>query len=70
MWLKRLSSCLSASTKKAGYELCFQFGGNYYDDEEERRKSVTVFPGCDMRKTITSKLSLENGKVYGFKVTI
>ena len=53
-----------------GYELCFQFGGNYYDDEEERRNSVTVFPGCDMRKTITSKLPLENGKVYGFKVTI
>ena len=55
---------------EAGYELCFQFGGNYYDDEEERRNSVTVFPGCDMRKTITSKLSLENGKIYGFKVTI
>ena len=55
---------------KAGYELCFQFGGNYYDEEEERRNSVTVFPGCDMRKTITSKLSLENGKIYGFKVTI
>ena len=55
---------------EAGYELCFQFGGNYYDDEEERRNSVTVFPGCDMRKTITSKLSLENGKVYGFRVTI
>ena len=53
-----------------GYELCLQFGGNYYDDEEERRNSVTVFPGCDMRKTITSKLSLENGKIYGFKVTI
>ena len=53
-----------------GYELCLQFGGNYYDDEEERRNSVTVFPGCDMRKTITSKLPLENGKVYGFKVTI
>ncbi len=55
---------------EAGYELCLQFGGNYYDDEEERRNSVTVFPGCDMRKTITSKLSLENGKIYGFKVTI
>ena len=55
---------------EAGYELCFQFGGNYYDDEEERRNSVTVFPDCDMRKTITSKLSLENGKIYGFKVTI
>ena len=55
---------------EAGYELCFQFGGNYYDDNEERRNSVTVFPGCDMRKTITSKLPLENGKVYGFKVTI
>lgn len=53
-----------------GYELCLQFGGNYYDDEEERRNSVTVFPGCDMRKTITSKLPLENGKVYGMKVTI
>ncbi len=53
-----------------GYELCFQFGGNYYDDEEERRNSVTVFPGCDMRKTITSKLPLENGKIYGFTVTI
>ena len=55
---------------EAGYELCFQFGGNYYDDEEERRNSVTVFPGCDMRKTITSKLTLENGKIYGFTVTI
>ena len=55
---------------EAGYELCFQFGGNYYDDEEERRNSVTVFPGCDMRKTITSKLSLENGKIYNFTVTI
>ena len=55
---------------EAGYELCFQFGGNYYDDEEERRNSVTVFPGCDMRKTITSKHSLENGKIYGFTVTI
>ena len=55
---------------EAGYELCLQFGGNYYDDEEERRNSVTVFPGCDMRKTITSKLPLENGKVYGFRVTI
>ncbi|MBR6370244.1 MAG: hypothetical protein IKS24_04095, partial [Bacteroidaceae bacterium] len=55
---------------EAGYELCLQFGGNYYDDEEERRNSVTVFPGCDMRKTITSKLSLENGKIYCFKVTI
>ena len=55
---------------EAGYELCFQFGGNYYDDEDERRNSVTVFPGCDMRKTITSKLPLENGKVYGFRVTI
>ena len=55
---------------EAGYELCLQFGGNYYDEEEERRNSVTVFPGCDMRKTITSKLSLENGKIYGFKVTI
>ena len=53
-----------------GYELCLQFGGNYYDDEEERRNSVTVFPGCDMRKTITSRLPLENGKIYGFKVTI
>ena len=55
---------------EAGYELCFQFGGNYYDDEEERRNSVTVFPGCDMRKTITSKLPLENGKIYNFTVTI
>ena len=55
---------------EAGYELCLQFGGNYYDDEDDRRNSVTVFPGCDMRKTITSKLSLENGKIYGFKVTI
>ena len=57
---------------EAGYELCFQFGGNYHDkeEEEERRNSVTVFPGCDMRKTITSKLPLENGKIYGFKVTI
>ena len=55
---------------EAGYELCFQFGGNYYDNEEERRNSVTVFPGCDMRKTITSKLTLENGKIYGFTVTI
>ena len=53
-----------------GYELCFQFGGNYYDDEEERRNSVTVFPECDMRKTITSKLPLENGKIYNFTVTI
>ena len=53
-----------------GYELCLQFGGNYYDDEEERRNSVTVFPGCDMRKTITSMLPLENGKVYGMRVTI
>ena len=55
---------------EAGYELCLQFGGNYYDKEEERRYSVTVFPGCDMRKTITSKLPLENGKIYGFRVTI
>ena len=55
---------------EAGYELCFQFGGNYYDDEDERRNSVTVFPGCDMRKTITSKLPLENGKIYNFKVTV
>ena len=55
---------------EAGYELCLQFGGNYYDKEEERLNSVTVFPGCDMRKTITSKLSLENGKIYGFTVTI
>lgn len=55
---------------EAGYELCLQFGGNYYDDEEERRNSVTVFPGCDMRKTITSKRTLENGKIYNFKVTI
>ena len=55
---------------EAGYELCLQFGGNYYDDEEERRNSVTVFPGCDMRKTITSMLPLENGKVYGMRVTI
>ena len=54
---------------EAGYELCFQFGGNYYD-KEKGRNSVTVFPGCDMRKTITSKLSLENGKIYGFTVTI
>ncbi|MBO4924424.1 MAG: hypothetical protein J5382_09935 [Bacteroidales bacterium] len=53
-----------------GYELCFQFGGNYYDDEEERRNSVTVFPGCDKRATIKSKLPLENGKIYCFKVTI
>ena len=55
---------------EAGYELCLQFGGNYYDDEEERRNSVTVFPGCDMRKTITSKRTLENGKIYNFRVTI
>ncbi|MBQ7467918.1 MAG: hypothetical protein IJS75_03525 [Bacteroidales bacterium] len=55
---------------EAGYELCLQFGGNYYDDEDERRNSVTVFPGCDMRKTITSKRTLENGKIYNFKVTI
>ncbi len=55
---------------EAGYELCFQFGGNYYDDDEERRNSTTVFPDCDKRKTMTSKLPLENGKVYGFKVTI
>ena len=55
---------------EAGYELHFQFGGNYYDDEEERRNSVTVFPGCDMSKTITGKLLLENGKIYRFKVTI
>ena len=55
---------------EAGYELHFQFGGNYYDDEEERRNSVTVFPGCDMSKTIQGKLPLENGKVYRFKVTI
>lgn len=40
------------------------------EDEEERRNSVTVFPGCDMRKTITSDLPLENGKIYNFKVTI
>ena len=55
---------------EAGYELCLQFGGNYYDDEEERRNSVTVFPGCDMRKTMTEKRTLENGKVYNLKVTI
>lgn len=55
---------------EAGYELCLQFGGNYYDYEDERRYSVTVFPGCDMRKTITSRLPLENGKIYGFRVTI
>jgi hypothetical protein len=55
---------------EAGYKLCLQFGGTYYDDDEERMNSVTVFPGCDMRKTITSKLSLENGKIYGFRVTI
>ena len=55
---------------EAGYELCFQFGGNYYDDKEGGRYPVTVFPGCDMRKTITSKLPLENGKIYGFRVTI
>ncbi len=55
---------------EAGYELCLQFGGNYYDDEEERRNSVTVFPGCDMRKTIISDLPLENGKIYNFTVTI
>ena len=55
---------------EAGYELCLQFGGNYYDAEEERRNRVTVFPDCDMRKTITSKLPLENGKIYNFKVTI
>ena len=54
---------------EAGYELCLQFGGTYYD-KEEGMNSVTVFPGCDMRKTITSKLPLENGKIYGFKVTI
>lgn len=53
-----------------GYELCLQFGGNYYDDDEERRNSITVFPGCDMRKTITSRFSFENGKIYNFKVTI
>ena len=53
-----------------GYELCLQFGGNYYDDDEERRNSITVFPGCDMRKTITSRFQFENGKIYNFKVTI
>ena len=53
-----------------GYELCFQFGGNYYDDEEERRNSVTVFPDCDKRVTIMSRLPLENGKIYNFRVTI
>jgi len=31
---------------------------------------LAVFPGCDMRKTITSKLPLRNGKIYDFKVTI
>ena len=55
---------------EAGYELCLQFGGNYYDDEEQGRNSVTVFPDCDMRKTITSKLPLQNGKVYDIEVTI
>ena len=55
---------------EAGYELCLQFGGNYYDDDEERRVSTTVFPDCDMRKTITSRLPLENGKIYCIEVTI
>lgn len=55
---------------EAGYEFCLQFGGNYYDDQEERRNSVTVFPGCDMRKLITSELPLRNGKIYDFEVTI
>ena len=53
-----------------GYELCLQFGGNYYSYEDESRVSTTVFPGCDKRKTIPGRLLLENGKIYGFKVTI
>ena len=55
---------------EAGYELHFQFGGTYYDYDERCFKSIDVFPGCDKSKTITSKLPLENGKVYCFRVTI
>ena len=55
---------------EAGYELCFQFGGNYYDYKSECRESITMFPIGDKRKTIPHKLPLENGKLYSFKVTI
>ena len=53
-----------------GYELCFQFGGYYYNRNKNQVEYIDVFPVGDKRKTITSKLPLENGKIYCFKVTI
>ena len=64
------SKYLSTKIRKRQYELHFQFGGTYYDYDERCFKSIDVFPGCDKSKTITSKLPLENGKVYCFRVTI
>jgi hypothetical protein len=53
-----------------GYELCFQFGGHYYNYNPDKVEYIEVFPVGDKRKKITSKLPLENGKIYCFKVTI
>ena len=56
---------------QAGYELRFQFGGTYDEYYSGAPTYVREFPGIsDKRKTITSKLPLENGKIYSFKVTI
>lgn len=58
------------SDLKAGYELHFQFGGNYFDYKTQSRKPITVFPNCDKQVTIEETLPLKNGKIYCFKVTI
>ena len=55
---------------EAGYKLCFQFGGYYWDYGKNDWEDIVAFPVGDKQKTITSTLPLENGKVYCFKVTI
>lgn len=54
----------------AGYELRFQFGGNYYDYTTDSREQIDVFPAGDKRKVLESTLPLDNGKIYGFTMTI
>ena len=49
---------------------CCIYSDTVIGDGTILENSVTVFPGCDMAKTIPRKLTLENGKVYRFKVTI
>ena len=55
---------------EAGYKLCLQFGGYYYDYHTGSPTQIDVFPAGDKQITLPSTLPLENGKVYCINVTI